>query len=108
VIQQGPPEKVPQPTVERIRRRGTGVVPAARWPGTVDTATKGTIMADRPSPIELQKHLGGMDYPAGKDEIVEHAKSSGASKEVIETLQKIPDREYNGPNAVSAAFSDKG
>lgn len=76
----------------------------------IDRPTGGerTLMADRPSPIELQKHLGGMDYPAGKDEIVEHARNSGAPKQVVDTLEQIPDRQYDGPNAVSAAFSDKG
>lgn len=61
----------------------------------------------RPNPIQLQKHLGGMDYPAGKDEIVAHAEAQGASEELLSALREIPDRQYNGPNAVSAAFSDQ-
>lgn len=64
-------------------------------------------MANRPSPIELQKHLGGIDYPASKDEIVSKAESSGAPEDVLQALRDIEDREYDGPNAVSAAFSDQ-
>ena len=61
----------------------------------------------RVSPIELQKHLKGVEYPAGKDALVEHAKGQGAPDDVLEGLQQIEDREYDGPNAVSSAFSDQ-
>jgi hypothetical protein len=53
------------------------------------------------SPIDIQKALGGMDYPATKDDIVEHAQSQGGSDEVIEALKGIEDREYEGPSGVS-------
>ena len=55
------------------------------------------------SPIDIQKALGGMDYPASKDDIVKHAESQGGDKEVIEALKGIDDREYEGPSGVSAA-----
>jgi hypothetical protein len=55
------------------------------------------------SPIDIQKALSGMDYPAGKEDIVRQAESSGADKEVIEALKKIDDREYEGPSGVSSA-----
>ena len=60
------------------------------------------------SPIELQKHLKGLDYPASKDRIVSHAEGNGAPDDILGALRGIPDREYDGPNAVSAAFSDQG
>jgi hypothetical protein len=53
------------------------------------------------SPIEIQKALKGMDYPATKEQILEHAK--GGDKDVLDALQKIDDREYEGPSGVSAA-----
>ncbi|HEV7824175.1 MAG TPA: DUF2795 domain-containing protein [Mycobacteriales bacterium] len=53
------------------------------------------------SPIDVQKALGGMDYPAGKDEIVKHAQEHGADEKVVDALRKIPDREYEGPSGVS-------
>ncbi len=52
------------------------------------------------NPIQVQKALGGMDYPAGKQELVEHARQQGADEEVISALEKIPDREYDGPSGV--------
>ncbi|MGY1653021.1 DUF2795 domain-containing protein [Geodermatophilus sp. SYSU D01119] len=56
------------------------------------------------SPIDIQKALKGIDYPASKEQILEHAK--GGDKDVIDALQKIEDREYEGPSGVSAAVFD--
>ena len=63
-------------------------------------------MADTPNPIQIQKFLGGMDYPAKKDEIVANAKGKGADQPVLDALGNIADREYDGPNAVSKAISE--
>ena len=56
------------------------------------------------SPIDIQKALKGMDYPASKQQILEHAK--GGEKDVLDALQKIDDLEYEGPSGVSAAVFD--
>jgi len=56
------------------------------------------------SPIDIQKALKGMEYPATKEQILEQAK--GSDEEVLEALQKIDDREYEGPSGVSAAVFD--
>jgi Protein of unknown function (DUF2795) len=56
-----------------------------------------------PSPIDIQKALSGMDYPATKDQIVQHAEQHGADKEILDALRKIDDREYEGPSGVSSA-----
>jgi uncharacterized protein DUF2795 len=58
------------------------------------------------SPIDIQKALGGMDYPATKEQIVEHAQGNGGSDDVMEALKGIEDREYDGPSGVSAAVFD--
>jgi hypothetical protein len=58
------------------------------------------------SPIDVQKALSGMDYPAGRDDIVKHAEQNGGDKEVIDALKKIEDREYEGPSGVSSAVFD--
>jgi hypothetical protein len=55
------------------------------------------------SPIDIQKALSGMDYPARKEDIVRHAEQNGADAEVVEALKKIQDREYEGPSGVSSA-----
>jgi hypothetical protein len=62
-------------------------------------------MNDRPNPIQVQKFLGGIDYPASKDTIVSKAQQEGADGNVLDALRGIPDREYDGPTAVSEAVA---
>ena len=62
-------------------------------------------MAETPNPIQVQKFLGGLDYPVSKDTILETAKKNGADKDVLDALLGLPDREYDAPPAVSKAIS---
>lgn len=55
------------------------------------------------NPIELQKCLKGMDYPASKDALVDHAKKHGAKKDTIDALSAMPGKEYDSPAAVTKA-----
>jgi Protein of unknown function (DUF2795) len=55
-------------------------------------------------PIEVQKHLSGIDYPAGKDEVIATAESNGAPQEIIEALQQMDETEFDGPDDVQAAL----
>ncbi|HEY8590563.1 MAG TPA: DUF2795 domain-containing protein [Naasia sp.] len=59
-----------------------------------------------PSPIDIQKALGGVDYPASKDALVQHAEKSGASDDVLESLRSLPDREFEGPTGVNEAIAN--
>ena len=38
------------------------------------------------SPIDIQKALSGMDYPARKEDIVRLAEQNGADSEILEAL----------------------
>jgi hypothetical protein len=62
-------------------------------------------MNDRPNPIQVQKFLSGIDYPASKDTIVSKAEQEGADDDVLGALRNIPDRDYDGPTAVSEAVA---
>jgi len=53
----------------------------------------------------VQKFLGGIDYPASKEDIVRTATDAGADDDVLNALEGLPDREYDGPTAVSEAVS---
>ncbi|PXY23521.1 DUF2795 domain-containing protein [Prauserella sp. PE36] len=59
----------------------------------------------QPNPIQMQKYLAGVDYPCSRDDLVEHARSKGADDDVLEHLRSLPERTYDGPNAVSAEYS---
>jgi hypothetical protein len=63
-------------------------------------------MTDTPNPIQVQKFLGGIDYPASKQDIVSTAEGNGADENVLTALKNIPDQEYDAPTAVSAAISE--
>ncbi|HEV7727157.1 MAG TPA: DUF2795 domain-containing protein, partial [Modestobacter sp.] len=43
------------------------------------------------SPIDIQKALGGMDYPATKEDIIKHAENNGGDAEVLDALKGIED-----------------
>lgn len=56
------------------------------------------------SPAYVQKFLSGMDYPASKQEIIDHAKKNNADQDVISILQQIPDQQYNSAADVSSGI----
>jgi len=55
--------------------------------------------------IKVQKFLSGVDYPASKQDLIEHARKQNADQDALQALEHIPDREYDGPNAVSSAVA---
>ncbi|WJY00758.1 DUF2795 domain-containing protein [Curtobacterium sp. SP.BCp] len=59
-----------------------------------------------PNPIEIQKYLSGIEYPASKDDIVATAEREGASGDALEALKNIPDGDYDAPTAVSSAVTE--
>lgn len=60
---------------------------------------------DAPNPIQIQKYLAGIDYPASRDTIVETAEKEGADSAILDALRAIPDGTYDSPTAVSSAVS---
>jgi hypothetical protein len=56
------------------------------------------------NPIEVQKHLRGVDYPASKDELIATAESNDAPQEIIEALQAMEGSEFEGPDDVMEAL----
>jgi predicted outer membrane protein len=56
------------------------------------------------NPIQIQKFLKGVDYPASKDALIQNAKKMGADEGVFESLEQLPDEEFETPADVSKAF----
>ena len=56
------------------------------------------------NPIEVQTHLKGIDYPAGKDEVIATAESNDAPQEIVEALQQMDGEQFDGPDDVMAAL----
>ncbi len=59
------------------------------------------------NPIQLQKFLGGVDYPARKQDLLDRAKRQGADENVLETLRSLDRDEFNSPNDVSEAIGQR-
>lgn len=53
------------------------------------------------SAAEIEKYIGGIDFPVDRDELINHAESKGAPKEVLDFMAKFPDQEYGSPIDVS-------
>lgn len=60
-------------------------------------------MSEKPNPIELQKHLGGLDYPVSKDDVVRKAEDAGADDTVLDALRNLPDKTFEKPTDVTEA-----
>jgi hypothetical protein len=58
------------------------------------------------NPIQLQKALKGVNYPAGKKELLEAAKRNGGDENIADTLSQLPERKYEKPSDVSKALGD--
>ena len=63
-------------------------------------------MPEKPNPIQVQKFLGGLDYPVRRDDLLSKARESGADENVLSALEGLPDREYDSPTSVSSAISE--
>jgi Protein of unknown function (DUF2795) len=56
------------------------------------------------NPIEVQRHLGGIDYPASKDEVIATAESNDAPQEIVDALQQMDGEQFEGPDDVMGAL----
>jgi hypothetical protein len=59
------------------------------------------------NPIQLQKFLRGVDYPADKETLVRTARANGADDLVVQTLKTLPRDRFNSPNDVSEALGER-
>ncbi len=49
---------------------------------------------------QVQKSLGGFDYPGTADQLADHASKNGADDQLVETLRGMDKEQFDGPNAV--------
>lgn len=58
----------------------------------------------RVNPIQIQKYLKGVDYPASKATLLDTARREGADENVCASLEQLPDEQFQTPADVSQAF----
>lgn len=56
------------------------------------------------NPIQIQKYLKGVDYPASREQLIENAKRLGADDNICASLEQLPDEDFQTPADVSQAF----
>ena len=56
------------------------------------------------SPANIAHHLKGINFPASKQDLEKHAKDNGADKEVLETIQSMPDSKFENMAEVMKAY----
>lgn len=61
-----------------------------------------------PTPIEVEKYLKGADYPASKSDLLDCAKRNGASQDIADVLQRLPNQRFEKPTDVAKAISHGG
>jgi hypothetical protein len=62
-------------------------------------------MLDKIQPAKLQEHLGGINYPASKQDLISYAEEKEAPQQLISALRKLPERQFNGPAEVNQAVA---
>jgi sporulation protein YlmC with PRC-barrel domain len=93
----------------RVERQVETAAPSGRT-GAVETQREPTA-SRRAAPslkhlsaADLQTYLKGMDYPAGREDLVTHARKNDAPEGVIAALEQFSDRSYQSAADVSTEF----
>ena len=60
----------------------------------------------RANPIEVEKSLKGIDFPARKQDLVKHAQQHGADQNVLETIKSLPEEEFHNAADVAKAVGE--
>lgn len=58
------------------------------------------------NPIQLQKALKGVKYPADKKALLDAAKQNKGDDNIRSTIEKLPEQEYARPSDVSKAVRE--
>lgn len=58
----------------------------------------------RISPVQMQKHLKGVSYPASKDDLVRQARTNHASDDIVDKIRMLPADSFGGPKDVMKAL----
>ena len=118
VRERAPREEIPIRAEEVEEGRARVAVPVTGAPsrGTVveEVETGPVTETERPtttgpapgrlSAADLQTYLKGIDYPAGRQDLVTHARKNNAPESVLTTLGGFSDRTYRSAADVSAEF----
>ncbi|MEN6617711.1 MAG: DUF2795 domain-containing protein [Syntrophorhabdus sp.] len=58
------------------------------------------------SPAAVENYLKGIDFPANKKKLLQQARDNDAPSDVMKTIERLPDQQYNSPIDISKAMKD--
>jgi len=64
------------------------------------------LRTEKASPIQVQAFLDDLRYPADRDDLLAEAEKHGAGADVRATLERLPNRRFEGPTDVSRAIGE--
>jgi hypothetical protein len=76
---------------------------AAAPGGRPGNQTGGDWENHRPSAEELAEHLGGMQFPISKADLVQNIRWQKAPLPVIYFVEKLPEKEYHSADEITQA-----
>jgi hypothetical protein len=56
------------------------------------------------NPIDVQKNLKGVSYPASRDDLIAAAEQNGRDSELVEQLEGLDENEFESPAEVMKAL----
>ncbi len=63
-----------------------------------------SLHSEKVSASQIAVYLKGIDFPADKRKIIEQAKMNGAPDNVMQFMNRLPERQYTRANEVEAEF----
>ncbi len=63
-------------------------------------------MANTVNPIQIEKFLKGVDYPAKKEELIKRAQQNGADENIRSMLSSLPSQSFDSVTAVTKAIGE--
>lgn len=73
--------------------------------GNPEKGGEAALHSQKVSAAEIQMYLKGINYPADKQKLVSTAKGNGATQNVMEFINRMPEKSYSSPIDVEKAFS---
>ncbi len=58
------------------------------------------------SPANVATYLKGIDYPANKQDLLQHARQNGAEQDVVDVLERMPEQQYGNMADVRKGYGE--
>jgi hypothetical protein len=54
----------------------------------------------------VQKYLRDVEYPASKEDLLQQAKRNSAPQEILDTIERLPEDQFGGPQEVMKGYGE--